>query len=346
MTEVPGFRRYRPLRRALPFLVAALLVATIGLPSVAALGPIPVAPFVGHARPLAGPVALSVNLTDRPGYSPQFLSLPAGSNVSIHLDNVGNYTHTFTLVSKPDISLSPTLDPAGVYAFFRTNGSLANVSLAPGAEGWANLSFNASLGLSSFEFVSVVPYQFQAGMYGYLNLTSVGPGLLLSDNTTNSLSFVPNVLAAAPTHYPVNVDVLVTNLGGSFPHTFTLAPQTNVSLSPANFTQYFAQHPPLVRASVPIGAGSSVWANFTVAAPGVYEYICEVPGHFASGMFGFLYVGVTPTPPPPPPSTAVVESWVLAGSLGLLGIGVVLAVVASFSGRFPRAPGSHGGQSH
>ncbi len=329
-------------RRALPWLVAGLLLASIGLPSAAALGTVPSAPLIGYAHAVASTENLSINLTDQPSFSPRFSSAPAGTSVAIHLVNLGAYTHTFTLSSQPNVVLPPSWSPAELDAYFQTNGSLANVSLAPGASGWANLTFNASLGLSSFEFVSVVPYQFQAGMFGFLNLTSVGPGLALSENTTDGLLFVPNVLAAAPSHYPATIDVLVTNQG-SFGHTFTLAPQSNVTLSPGNFTQYFQQHPPLVSVNVPSGGGSTVWANFTVTGPGVYQYICEIPGHFASGMDGFLYVGASPPPPPAVPSTAIVEGWVLAGSAALVAVGVVIALVASFTGRFPRAPSSGGG---
>lgn len=311
---------------------------------MAALGAIPSAPGVGYAHAALAEESVQVNLTDAPAFSPQFLKVPANSNVSIRLENVGQYNHTFTLAATPNVRLAANASPAVVYQFFRQNGALANVSLAPGGQGWANLSFNASAGLSSFEFASVVPYQFQAGMYGLLNITSVGPGLLLSENTTDTLQFVPAVLSASPAHYPVVLDVLVTNQG-SFGHTFTVVPQTNVTLSPTNFTQYFAAHPALVSVSVPSGAGSSVWANLTVNGPGVYQYICEVPGHFASGMDGSLYVGVPVPPPAAAPSTALVETWVLAGSAVLLAIGLAIALVASFTGRFPRRPGSgsHGG---
>lgn len=344
MTDARSRGPPRALRRATPWLLAALLLTTVGLPSVAALGALPAAPMVGYARPITSQGSALVNLTDAPAFSPQFLTVPAGGSVSILLENTGHYNHTFTLAATPNARIASGALPAGVYQFFQRNGTLANVSLAPGGQGWANLSFNASVGGSSFEFASVVPYQFQAGMFGFLNVTSVGPGLRLSDNTTDSLQFVPNALAASPAHYPVVVDVLVTNQG-SFGHTFSVVPQTNVTLSPTNFTQYFAAHPALVSVNIPSGVGTSVWANFTVAGPGVYQYLCQIPGHFANGMFGLLYVGVPVPLPAAAPSTALVETWVLAGSGVLLAIGLGLAAVASFTGRFPRAPksGSYGG---
>jgi hypothetical protein len=134
----------------------------------------------------------------------------------------------------------------------------------------------------------------------------------------------------------------VTNTG-ALGHTFTVSPLSNFTLSPANFTATFQTNPPLVSAPVPGGAGGTVWANFTVRAPGIYQYICTVTGHFANGMTGFLYVDVPVPPPPVAPSTAIVDTWVLIGSAVLLGVGALLAVVASYAGRFP---GSKSGRDH
>jgi len=328
-------RNWRAVRRALPWLVGGLLLASIGLPSVAGLSMVAVASEVGYARPMSVPTEnLTVNLTDKPSFSPAYLTFPAGSSVSLHLVNQGEFNHTFTLSKTPGVRLSPTLTPSGVFSFFAKNGTLANVSLAGSAQGWVNLTFNTSEGFDSFEFASVVPYQFQAGMWGLLNLTSTTPGLLLSENTTDSLSFSPDELAASPAHFPIVIAVLVTNQG-SLGHTFTLAPQSNVTLLPTNYTDYFGAHTPLANVNVPSNPGGTVWANFTISQPGVYQYICEVSGHFASGMFGFLYVGVPVPAPPPAPSTAIVDGGLLAGSAILLGVGVVFASVTALAGRFP-----------
>ncbi|MGB6442231.1 MAG: hypothetical protein WBF81_02910, partial [Thermoplasmata archaeon] len=130
---------------------------------------------------------------------------------------------------------------------------------------------------------------------------------------------------------------LVTNTG-QLGHTFTVSSLSNYSLSPANFTDTFASNAPLVNQPIGSGVGSTAWANFTIHGPGIYEYICTVTGHFGNGMFGFLYVGVPVPPTPAAPSTAIVDAWVLVGSVVLLGIGVALAVVASYTGRFPSKP--------
>ena len=343
MTDATAGRPLRFLRRAFPWFTAAVLLTTLGLPVVQGLSEIPVASAIGYAHPLPSNETVELNLTDLPAFSPQFVSVPSNSTVDLYLRNLGDYNHTFTLSNTPGSSarLASNATPAEVYAFFHTNGIRANVSLAPGASAWANLSFNASTAYDSFEFVSVVPYQFQAGMWGLLNITSTGPGLEVEENTTDAPGFQPSVLSASPAHYPAALDVLVTNLG-NLGHTFTVVPQSNVTLTVGNYSSYFTAHAPLVSASIPSGAGSTAWANLTVPGAGVYMYLCLVTGHFASGMDGNLYVGVPVPPAPPSPSTAIVDTWILAGSAVLFGIGLVLAAAASYSGRFPKAPSSHG----
>jgi len=334
VSEPSPHRPTRPLRKALPWVLAAVLLAGVGLPAVGgAFGHVPSIPPIGVARPDASS-SQTINMTDQPRYSPAFVSVAAGTSVTFHLVNLGAYPHTFTLLAHPNVVLNTSWTPTQVDQYVQQNGSLANVSVPSGTAANATVAFNSSTGFDSFEFLSVVPYQFQAGMLGFVNITSTAAGLTTSDNTTDSYSFVPDVLEASVTHYPFNLDVLVTNTG-NLGHTFTVAAQSNYTLSPANFTQFFQSHPPLVSAVVPGGAGSSVWANFTVPGPGIYQYICEVPGHFASGMTGDLYVGITPPPPPAAPSTAVIQGWILVGSGVLLGIGITLAAVTAYMGRFP-----------
>lgn len=333
----------RPLRCALPWLLAGLLLAGVGVPAVGgAFGHVPSIPLVGFARPEANST-VTVNMTDQPRYSPTYLSIPEGTNVTFHLVNLGVFVHTFTLLAHPDVVLNTSWTPTQVDQYVNQTGSLANVSVAAGTSANTTVGFNRSTGFDSFEFLSVVPYQFQAGMYGFVNVTSTGPGVMVQEGTIGlpNVAFDPDVLAVNSTHYPVVVNVLVTN-EGTTPHTFTVVPQSNVTLTPSNFTAYFTAHAPLANVNVPASTGGTVWANFTVSAVGVYQYLCEIPGHFAAGMDGLLYVGIAPPPVPAAPSTAIVEVWVLFGSAGLLGVGAVLAAIASFSGRFPAPPKSPG----
>jgi len=119
-------------------------------------------------------------------------------------------------------------------------------------------------------------------------------------------------------------------------------PQADVNLTPGNFSSYFSVHAPLASVTVPTTPGQVIWANFTIPKAGVYQFVCEIPGHFAAGMVGYLYVGVAPPAVAPPPSTAIVEPILLLGGGALLGIGAFLALSASLVGRFPpRAPSGH-----
>ncbi len=341
-------RAFRLRRAAFGLLIAGILLGLGGVPAIAlAYSDMHPGPLIGHAiRESVAPSnqSLTMNLTDRPQFQPAFVSVNVSTNLTIKLQNIGQLDHSFTVSKLPNVLLNRSWSPAQLDQYFATNGSLVNVSVAPGTQTSVNLSFNASSGLDSFEFVSVVPYQFQAGMLGFINVSG-GPGLYLSDNATNSLTFVPSLLEANISHFPAVLNVQIFNLG-AFSHTWTLASQSNVSLSPGNFSTYFQSHPPLANAPVPSTAGQSVWANFTIQGGGIYQYICQIPDHFAAGMTGFLYIDVPLPAPQIPPSTAIVQGGVLIGTGVLLGIGVVLVAAAALVGRFPKAVPSESDQHY
>ena len=338
--SIDAARRASRLRRhALVWLTAGVLLGLAGLPAFAlAYSEAHPALLIGHAVRESGAPShqnLTMNLTDRPQFQPQFVSVNVSTNLTIKLQNTGQLSHSFTVSKVPNVVLNQSWSPAQLNSFFGKNGSLANVTVAPGTQTSVNLSFNAISGLDSFEFVSIVPYQFQAGMWGFINVSG-GPGLYLSDNATNALTFVPAILEANISHFPAVLNVQITNLGQDS-HTWTLAAQSNYTLSPGNFTTYFQTHPPLASTAIPSTAGQSAWANFTVLSAGVYQYICQIPGHFLAGMTGNLYINTPPPAPQVPPSTAIVQGGLLIGTGVLLGIGVALVAAAALVGRFPKA---------
>lgn len=348
MTDEPSVAPSRRRPRAAAFLVAGLVLLAF-VPAVALAHSLPYAPAVGVARPASGPVVVEVNFSDSPshGFDPSALSVPANATVDFHLNNtLGSEPHSFTLVnvSQSNVTLNTSWTPAQLDQYFATNGAQANVTVAPATDGWANLTFPSVSISRSFEFVSIVPYQFQAGYFGFLKFSASGPAQVLSENTTNQLSFVPSVLSVTPATpgTPVTVDVKVTNLG-AIPHTFTVVAQSNVTIPTID---YFTTHTPLVAVNVPGSTNGFVWANFTVPAAGVYQYVCTITGHYTNGMFGYLYVGVPPPAVAPPPSTAIVEAGVLLGAFALLGVGVVLVAVSGLVGRFPKPPRTEGGSGH
>jgi uncharacterized cupredoxin-like copper-binding protein len=341
-TSPSGLRRRRG--RTLIALGMTLLVVAALLRAAPAAAPATPRPFL-TGGPGGGSVGtnVTVNLTDAPSFEPSAIAANSGSAVAVDLVNQGNFTHTFTVSPVPNATLNRSWSPGQLDQFFAQNTPWANVSVSAHASLWANFTVPATAS-GSFEFVSVVPYQFQAGMAGFLNVTtgSAGGGVTLQEATSASaLAFDPAVLEANSTGYPLHVSVAVSNLG-STSHTWTLVSQANVNLTPGNFSSYFTAHAPLARVTVPTTPGQVVWANFTVTKAGVYQFVCEIPGHFAAGMVGYLYVGVTPPAVAPPPSAAVVEPLLLLGGGALLGIGALLVVSASLVGRIPpRAPASH-----
>jgi uncharacterized cupredoxin-like copper-binding protein len=341
------FRATSAARKVVGWWIAAALLATVAGPAGSAVAhAVRDAPSIGYAHPLATTESATLYLTDAPSFQAKYLSVPEDSTLTLTLNNTGAYTHTFTLVNQSGVLLKSSWTPAQVYDFFVANGSADNTSVAPGTATTITLPIAPSAVPESFEFVSVVPYQFQAGMWGLLNVTPTGPGLLIQENTTNAngaVAYVPNLLSASPTAYPAVLDVNITNLG-DFNHTFTVVAQPNVNLTPSNYSAYFQTYPALVNASVPAIPGAHVWANFSVPKAGVYQYFCEITGHFADGMYGYLYVGIPPPALPPPPSTALVETWILAGSAALLGIGLVLVLASAFTGRLGGPPS--GRKSH
>jgi uncharacterized cupredoxin-like copper-binding protein len=331
--------RRRGVRWAKALAVVALLTLAIGIPLAAPLAHAAAAGrAVGYAHYLpsvtGGNGTFAVNLSDAPAFSPASLTgAKVGQNISIELTNVGSFNHTFTLSKVPDVTINQSFDPGMLYAWFAANGSLANVSLGPGQTGWANFTIPANSTGGSYEFVSLVPYQFQAGMHGELLVSSGAPAASLSDDAEQSLTFLPNALQVNATKYPITVAIAVTDVG-PLAHTWTLSPFPNFVLSSANFTAFFAAHAPLISLTVTT-PGQVANGTFTISAPGVYEYICEEPGHFSNGMFGYLYVGVTPPAPPATPSTAIVQEGILAGAGTLLVIAVLVAWSSNYLGRFP-----------
>ncbi len=334
--RAPPTRKYRA---AVALLLAAALLLAVGLPLAAPIARANrVVPAIEFGRSVAagpsGGIVFNVTATDAPAFAPAQLSgAVAGETVTVRLYNNGSYAHSFTLARQANVVLNTSWSPAALDGYFAQNGSFLNLTVAPG--GSVNGSFvlpaNASGG--SFEFVSLVPYQFQSGMHGTLVVGAGAPSVTLTDQALASLAFEPNILVANATGYPETLGIQVTDVGALI-HTWTLSALANVQITPSNFTTFFAQHPPVVNLQI-LNPGATYNATFLLDGPGVYEFICEEPGHFQAGMFGFLYVGVAPPAVAAPLSTAIVQADVLLLAGILVLFSVVLALSATFMGRFP-----------
>jgi uncharacterized cupredoxin-like copper-binding protein len=335
----------RSLRRAATaFGVLALFLLVLGLPLAAPIAHAEARGAAleteyGRAAAAPPPVHYWLTMTDAPAFLPSALGgVDAGAAVTIHFNNTGTYAHSFAIEKTANFLLNHSWSPPQLSSYFATNGSLANATVAAGGSASVNFTLPPAVG-ASYEFVSTEPYQFQAGMRGFLN-TTAGPGVTLTEQTSDQLRFLPDQLVVNATTYPVVVDVQISN-GGSDGHTWTLAPQANVFPTSQNYSSYLLLHPPLANAQI-TGPGVVVWANFTIAQQGEYEYFCTISGHFAAGMNGTLFVGVQPPAQAAPPSTAIVQTTILMGAGALLLVGVVLALATTWMGRFPpKAAGHH-----
>lgn len=328
------------MRVAAPWIVAGLIVL-----AAAVVVPVAVPVYIGASAPVGlarvtpvatPPQTVGVNLTDAPSFAPSRLSVNSGSNVTFTLTNVGNLSHSFTLARQANVTLNTSWTPQLLDQYFATNGSFINTTLAGGQSENVSLFVPTTTTPLTFEYVSVIAYQFQAGMRGTLSVVpTIGGNATLEDNTTDALSYIPNALEinTSGSHFPINVSMTLINLG-ALAHTFTLVAQPGVNLTPTNFSAYFTAHPPAANIQLNGGQASGY---FLISQSGVFQYFCEEPGHFQNGMFGFLYVDV-PVPSSAGASTTIVYVWVLAIAGGLIAVGVILSFIVSYSGRFPRRP--------
>lgn len=336
---------HRPYRRPIGVaIVLAVLLLAIGLPFAPTIGRV----AGGHAELEfakmgyrgAATDTYAVNMTDTPRFVPAMISgVHAGDNVSVQLHNGGSFAHSFTVLRHPGITLNASSTPAQLNASVRANGTLADVLVAPGASGWANFSIPANATGGSFQFLSTVPFQYQAGMAGAILVSAGTPAASLNEQATANLAFLPDQLVVNATTYPVTIAITVTNVGALI-HTWTLSPLANVVITPGNFTSFFSSHAPAANL-VMNNPGQVVNGSFLLNSPGVYQYICTEPGHFAGGMSGFLYVGVAPPSVAAPPSTEIVQVGILAGAGTLVGVAVILAFASNYVGRFPPRTTGH-----
>jgi hypothetical protein len=130
-----------------------------------------------------------------------------------------------------------------------------------------------------------------------------------------------------------NSSIVVTFTDGDDQaHTFTIASRQGWVI-PDTYTQdqltsFFTQYPPLFNLNAT--AASMSVKNFTAPPKGWYEFVCTEPGHFQSGMYGFIAFGeplpanLTVVAAPDGPGAAV---FIIVGTIVAL---TVIAIVLGF----------------
>ena len=150
---------------------------------------------------------------------------------------------------------------------------------------------------------------------------------------TSSLSFVPDTFTVSP---GASVVLRITQ-EANFEHTFTLSSVANATLpasdTPAELAAYFLAHIPLVN-NVTLGStpGQVTWVNFTAPAVGSYEFLCQAPTHFQSGMHGTMVSSASGAA-----SSAGLPTFELIGIVVVVVLVVVLVAVVMMRGRRRRS---------
>jgi plastocyanin len=150
----------------------------------------------------------------------------------------------------------------------------------------------------------------------------------------SGLTFSPNAIQNLAVGS--NVTVTFTDVD-SLAHTFTIYGRQGVvlpnpsSIQPTTLNQivYGSGYTPLANLNS-TGNGQTITETFSVNATGWYEFMCMEPGHFQSGMYGFIAFGMalpgnlSVTAPATGPGAAV---FIIVGTIVAL---VVIAIVLGF----------------
>ena len=117
--------------------------------------------------------------------------------------------------------------------------------------------------------------------------TDTSPSIAVT--TTAPFTFDPNYFQMVPTNTTINVTVTDAD---TLPHTFSIVNWEGVQLPlTADIASVFGAHGALFTVNV-TGSGDVATGSFTSPGPGWYEFVCQEPGHFQSGMYGFIAFGM------------------------------------------------------
>ena len=150
-----------------------------------------------------------------------------------------------------------------------------------------------------------------AVVLGFLTVTGALSGLDavhvaqaqgLSTAATNSLSVtaISGGFAFTPNEFQniaPNATVFVNFTDASAaPHTFTIIGKEGwvipLNIEPSEFDQLVFGHSPAPTYNINASGAGTFPGSFTSPPTGWYEFVCTEPGHFTSGMYGFIAFGM------------------------------------------------------
>jgi plastocyanin len=153
-----------------------------------------------------------------------------------------------------------------------------------------------------------------------------------SVTAVTGFAFTPDTIQQLPTG--TNISVTFTD-GDTIAHTFSILNRQGVVIPPSTdsgaLEQLFTTYGALFSHNL-TSQGAYFTGNFTApASPGWYEFVCLEPGHFESGMYGFIAFGMnlpgnlTVSSPDTNPGLPV---FIIVGTIvGLVVIAIVLGFV-------------------
>ena len=159
----------------------------------------------------------------------------------------------------------------------------------------------------------------------------VAAGDSIDLTASSGYAYAPNTFEQVPTN--TTISVAFTD-ASSISHTFTIIGREGwvipASISASDFSNLvYGKSPPIVFNMNVSGVGTFP-GTFTSPGTGWYEFVCTEPGHFQSGMYGFIAFGMnlpanlTVSSGTPQPGAAL---FIIIGTIVSL---VVIALVLGF----------------
>jgi len=126
-----------------------------------------------------------------------------------------------------------------------------------------------------------------------------GSGAISAAGTGSiSVTAIPNYgyQPDAFSNLPLNATITVTFTDDDvLQHSFNISSREGfvipLDYSASQLNQLFAQYPPLYSTMVDAQGDTSTGTFLSPSAPGWYEFVCNVTGHFQLGMYGFVAFG-------------------------------------------------------
>jgi len=119
-------------------------------------------------------------------------------------------------------------------------------------------------------------------------------GSTIDVTASSGYAYTPNTFEQVTSNTTISVSFTDAT---SISHTFTIIGREGwvipSSISATDFSGLVYGHAPPVLFNLNISGVGTATATFASPGPGWYEFVCTEPGHFQSGMYGFIAFGMS-----------------------------------------------------